>query len=130
MQARIVLSVIAVAAAIVQSPPDASASQFVTVGSMLEDCQSDHTSAAWGVCVGFLGAVADRLVADGIQQLESGPKPKPKEAICPDGDNDDFTITVPVFVNWAQHHPEKQSLPAYLGVGLALQEKWPCAPVN
>jgi hypothetical protein len=126
MQARLVMSVIAAGAAVMQSPPPATASQFVTVGTILEDCGSDRTSAAWGLCVGYLGATADRMASTGIQALESGTKPGPNEAICLDGDNDDFTVTVPLFVNWAQHHPEKQSLPAFLGIAFAFQEKWPC----
>jgi hypothetical protein len=126
MWTRFVLPVIAVGVALVQSPPRASASQFATVGTILEDCGSDRTSAAWGLCVGYLGAIADRMASAGIQTLESSTKPGPNEAICLDGDNDDFTVTVPLFVNWAQHHPEKQNLPAFLGIAFAFQEKWPC----
>jgi hypothetical protein len=126
MWTRFVLPVIAVGAALVQSPPRASAAQFTTVGTLLEDCASDRTSAAWGLCAGYLGASADRMASDGIQSLESGAKSGPSQAICLDGDNDDLTVTVPLFVNWAQHHPEKQNLPAFLGIAFALQEKWPC----
>ena len=126
MWTRFVLPVIAVGTVFVQSPPRASASQFATVGAVLEDCKSDRTSAAWGLCIGYLGASADRMASDGIQSLESSAKPSPSEAICLDGDNDDFTVTVPLFVNWALHHPEKQNLPAFLGIAFALQEKWPC----
>jgi hypothetical protein len=130
MWARFVLSVIVVGAAIVQDPPRASASQFITVGAMLENCVADRTSAAWGYCTGYVGAITDRMSSIGFQQRESGTKPGLNEAICPDADNDDFTVTIPLFVNWAQHHPEKQNLPAYVGVGVALEEKWPCRPVN
>jgi hypothetical protein len=130
MWTRFALSVIVIGAAIGQSPPHASASQFITVGAMLENCVADRTSAAWGYCTGYVGAITDRMSSTGFQQRESGTKPGPNEAICPDADNDDFTVTIPLFVNWAQHHPEKQSLPAYLGVGVALEEKWPCRPVN
>jgi hypothetical protein len=126
MRARFMLSVISVGVAVAQIPPHAAASQFVTVGTMLENCESDRTSAAWGVCVGYVGAMTDHMASIGFQSVQSDSKPAPNEAICPDADNDDFSVTVPLFVDWAQHHPEKQNLPAYLGVGFALQEKWPC----
>ena len=126
MWTRFVLPVIAIGAALVLSPPRASASQFTTVGTILEDCGSDRTSPAWGLCVGYLGAIADRMASAGIQQAASGTKAAPNEAICLDGDNDDFSVIVPLFVTWAQRHPEKQNLPAFLGVAFALQEKWPC----
>jgi len=126
MRAKLALSGLMVCAGILQHLPHAAASQFVTVGTMLENCESDHTSAAWGVCVGYLGAMTDHMASIGFQSLQTDTKPAPNEAICPDADNDDFSVTVPLFVNWARHHPEKQNLPAYLGVGFALQEKWPC----
>src|ERR1700735_112715 len=85
MWTRFVLPVIAVGAALVQSPPRASAAQFTTVGTLLEDCASDRTSAAWGLCAGYLGASADRMASDGIQSLESGAKSGPSQAICLDG---------------------------------------------
>ena len=126
MRAKCVLSGLMVCAGILLNLTHDAASQFVTVGTMLENCESDRTSAAWGVCVGYLGAMTDHMASIGFQSLQSDTKPAPNEAICPDADNDDFNVTVPLFVNWAQHHPEKQNLPAYLGVGFALQEKWPC----
>ncbi len=130
MRVSFVLSVIVIWAAIVQDMPGASASQFITVETMLESCGSDRTSAAWGQCVGYVSAITDRMASTGFQRTEAGAKANLSDAICPDADNDDFTVTIPLFMTWAQHHPEKQNLPAFLGVGYALQEKWPCRSPN
>ncbi len=99
MRARVVLLGIIMCVAILQNPPRASASQFVTVGTMVENCGSDRTSAAWGDCVGYVSAITDQMASRGFPV--DGTRPRPNEAICPDADNDDFTITVPLFVTWA-----------------------------
>jgi hypothetical protein len=108
--------------------PCAAGPADVSVQTLLANCSAAKSTAQWGYCVGYIAGVADQMSSFGLQRTEYGDRtrPRPHESICPDGDNVDVAVTVPLFVNWAEHNPEKSQFPASLGVGFALQEKWPC----
>jgi hypothetical protein len=105
-----------------------SALAFGNSETLQSACKSPHDSAQWGYCVGYIVAIADQMTVIGFQRVPfgDGSKPRPNEAICPDKDNADATVIVPLFVNWAEHHPDRAQFPAFENVSTALQQKWPC----
>ena len=103
----------------------------VTVHTLLTNCRAQKTSAEWGYCVGYITGIGDEMADFGLQRTPygDGTTPRPRESLCPDqhrATNFDATVTVPLFVNWAEHHPEQLQFPASEGVSFALQTKWPC----
>lgn len=105
--------------------------EWITNAALLQQCQSARTSVQWGHCVGYITGIADQMSAFGLvrSNFGDGTSPRPRESLCPDQNkavNFDATVMVPLFVEWAQHHPEALSAPAWTGAGEALQSKWPC----
>jgi hypothetical protein len=100
-----------------------------TVQDLLALCKADKSSVQWGYCVGYIVGIAEKMADFGLQRQAygDGTTPRPRESLCPDrADDFDATTMVPLFVNWAEHHPEQLSFPASFPVGSALQVKWPC----
>ena len=132
MRTRLTISGLVFAMGFLYSFQCKAGSPHVDIQTLLASCRALETSAQWGYCVGYIEGIADKMWVTGLQRTEygDGTKPTPNESICPDANNYDASVTVPLFVNWAEHHPEKSQLPAFLGVADALQEKWPCKPSN
>jgi len=100
-----------------------------SVGELVLFCKAERTSVQWGYCVGYIVGIAQKMSDFGIQRTAfgDGTTPRPRESLCPDGAQDfDATNMIPIFVNWAEHHPEVLTESASHPVGNALQTKWPC----
>lgn len=99
------------------------AGQPATVRTLLVTCQAKLT-AQRGWCAGYISGIADAMTETGFGINTSFPRPE--DSICPHSEDTDTTIVIPIFLNWAEHHPEQWDFPANDGVARALQTKWPC----
>jgi hypothetical protein len=98
--------------------------------TLLANCKTQKSSLYWNNCAGYITGITDKMYAIGLQKTVTalGVQPRPQDGICPGDDTPDVSVTVPIFIKWAddQSTSFRTLTPAVFGVSRALQSKWPC----